>query len=242
LIKINLVPIDELENQLWWVPDAAVLVIIAFLSFFGAQHYLGEIQKDIDETSARAASLEENAKQLEPEIARFQDLNKKKTALNDKLDSLKKITVTKISRFEPVIVLEHFQNLKPEGVWFSEMKVGVPEKGLFSIRGQGFDNLLVAEFMTGIRATENQEKDDADLRTHIHFSNIKLKSSSVGDGGGSGVFNEMSAFPQFEISGAVRDKGETVPAGIGDPSLLAPPGALPPVSKNPDGKPGKRRF
>lgn len=217
MIKVNLVPLDELENQLWWVADAAVLLICAGLSFFGAQWYLGEIQKEIDETQARATSLEDNARQLEPEIERFKDLTQKKVALNEKLDSLKRITVTKISRFQPVIVLEHFQNLKPEGIWFTQLKIGSPNEGVFTLSGQGFDNLLIAEFMTSIRATESQERDDADLRTHIFFSNLTLSRSVVG--AGSTSFQELNGFPQFELSGAIRDKGNNaLPTGV-DPSL-----------------------
>lgn len=226
MIKVNLVPLDELENQLWWVPDAAVLLLCAGLSFFGAQWYLGEIQKEVDESVARATSLEENAKQLEPEIERFKDLTQKKVVLNEKLDSLKRITVTKISRFEPVIVLEHFQNLKPEGIWFTQLKVGTPKAGVFSLTGQGFDNLLVAEFMTSIRATESQERDDADLRTHIFFSNLTLSRSVVGDA--PGRYQELKGFPQFELSGAIRDKGDNaLPTGI-DPTLSTM--GMPPLS------------
>ena len=222
MIKINLVPIDELENQLWWVADAAVLLIVACASFFGSQWYLGEIQKEVDETSVRAVSLEDSAKALEPEIERFKSLQDKKTTLNEKLDSLQKITVTKISKFEPVIVLEHLQNIKPEGIWFTALKIGLPAKGAFKINGNGFDNLLVAEFMTGIRSTETQEKDDADLRTHIYFSNINLVSSVVGSDGG-GLFPELSGAPAFELSGVIREKdGNQLPTGLGMPEGLSP--------------------
>jgi hypothetical protein len=236
LIKINLVPVDELENQLWWVADAAVLLIVACASFFTAQWYLGKIQEQTDEIAARATGLEESTAALQPEIQRYTNLQSKKDALNEKIDALKKITVTKISKFEPVIVLEHLQNLKPEGIWFSQLLIGLPKPGDFKILGQGFDNLLVAEFMTGIRSTETQEKDDSDLRTHIFFSNLELVNTAVGNG--SSIFPDVGAFPSFELKGVIRDKGEPgVPA-----NLNAPTPETPPISVSQGNEPNRIRF
>ncbi len=236
MIKINLVPVDELENQLWWVADAAVLLIVACASFFTAQWYLGKIQEQTDEIAARATGLEESTAALQPEIQRYTNLQSKKDALNEKIDALKKITVTKISKFEPVIVLEHLQNLKPEGIWFSKLLIGLPKPGEFQILGQGFDNLLVAEFMTGIRSTETQEKDDSDLRTHIFFSNLELVKTAVGNG--SSIFPDVGAFPSFELKGVIRDKGEpSVPANLNAPTPEAPP-----ISVSQGNEPNRIRF
>ncbi len=234
MIKINLVPVDELENQLWWVADAAVLLIVACASFFASQWYLGKIQEQTDEVAVRATGLEESAATLEPEITRYAGLQAKKDALNEKLNSLKKITVTKISKFEPVIVLEHLQNLKPEGIWFSKLQIGIPA-GTFKIFGQGFDNLLLAEFMTGIRSTETQEKDDSDLRTHIFFANLDLVDSAVSEGKSS--FPDVGAFPSFELKGLIKDKDAT-----SVPVNLESPAAPPPVTVSERGELNKVRF
>jgi len=217
LIKINLVPVDELENQLWWVADAAILLIVACAGYFTAQWHLGTIQQKTDEIVVRAESLEASSAALQPEIQRFSSLQAKKNALNEKLDALRKITVTKISKFEPVIVLEHLQHLKPEGIWFSKLQIGAPEKGKFKIMGQGFDNLLLAEFMTGIRSTETQEKDDSDLRTHIFFTDLELVISAIG--AGQTAFPDVGRYPSFELTGLIRDKGEnSIPAGLSPPN------------------------
>lgn len=221
MIKINLVPIDELENQLWWVADAAVLLIVAAASFFGSQYYLGTIQEKVDEAAARTQSLEDGAKALDPEIARFRDLTQKKVTLNEKLDSLKEITVTKISKFEPVIVLEHMQNLKPEGVWFKRLRIGLPKRGNFIVEGFAFDNLIVAEFITGIRSTESQEKDDADLRTHIYFTNLDLVKSTNAEGDlFADIKDSTETFPAFELKGDLKNKGSNNgPAGFSQPPI-----------------------
>lgn len=234
MIKINLVPVDELENQLWWVADAAVLLIVACAGFFGSQWYLGKIQEQTDEISVRAAGLEETTAALQPEITRYKGLQAKKDALNEKLNSLQRITVTKISKFEPVIVLEHLQNLKPEGIWFSKLHIGIPA-GTFKIFGQGFDNLLLAEFMTGIRSTETQEKDDSDLRTHIFFANLELVNSAVGTE--ASPFPDVGAFPSFELNGLIKDKDAT-----STPVDLQSPDVPPPVSVSQGSDVNKVRF
>lgn len=236
MIKINLVPVDELENQLWWVADAAVLLIVACAGFFASQWYLGKIQEQTDEIAIRAQGLEESTLALQPEIKRFATLQAKKDSLNEKIDSLRKITVTKISKFEPVIVLEHLQNLKPEGIWFSKLQIGTPDEKTFKILGQGFDNLLLAEFMTGIRSTETQEKDDSDLRTHIFFSNLELVNSAVGSG--ASFFPDVDAFPSFELNGTINDKSDSsVPA-----NLEPPPNEAPPITVSQGSDTNKVRF
>ena len=221
MIKINLVPVDELENQLWWVADAAVLLIVACASFFASQWYLGTIQEQTDEISARASGLEDSIRSLESEVSKFDGLTEKEATLNATLKALQNITGdTKIKKFEPVIVLEHLQNLKPEGIWFSKLELGKRDK-TFKIFGQGFDNLLLAEFMTGIRSTETQEKDDSDLRTHIFFAELELVNSAVGSA--STTFPDVGTFPSFELSGKVYDKNAgSAPANLDAPEAIEP--------------------
>ena len=142
---------------------------------------------------------------LNPDLERFKGLDKDIQTLNIKLDALKNITVSKISKYKPVIVLEHLQNLKPDGVWFSHVAIGtslpplerdkegangnaIPEsldaKGSapvdndsFEVVGQAFDNLLTAELMTAIRSTGSQELDEGDLRTQVFFADLALRRS-----------------------------------------------------------------
>jgi Tfp pilus assembly protein PilN len=234
LITINLVPVDELENQLWWVADAAVVLIVACASFFASQWYLGKIQEQTDEITLRATGLEESTAALQAEITRYAGLQAKKDALNEKIISLQRITVTKISKFEPVIVLEHLQNLKPEGIWFSRLQIGMPA-GTFKIFGQGFDNLLLAEFMTGIRSTETQEKDDSDLRTHIFFANLDLINSAVGTI--TSPFPDIGGFPTFELNGLIKEKDQgSIPANLESPTMV------PPVAFSQSGDANRVRF
>src|SRR4051812_12451807 len=99
MIKINLCPIDELESQYWYVPDVAVAVVIAIVAFLGVQYYLGTIQEQIDVARSNVQSLNENTTKLAPDLERFKNLKKDVDELNNKLNALKAITVSKISKY-----------------------------------------------------------------------------------------------------------------------------------------------
>lgn len=207
MIKINLCPIDELESQYWYVPDLAVAVVVAIASFLGVQYYLGTIQEQIETTAASTQSLTDNTEKLAPVLARFKDLNRDIEELKTKLDALQAITVSKISKYKPVIVIEHFQNLKPEGVWFDSLKVGSPDNpASFELKGQAFDNVLTAELMTALRSTESQEPDEADLRTQVFFNKLALDNAVVLNTSPEG-FPELVSYPEFLIKGEFKERG-----------------------------------
>lgn len=205
MIKINLCPVDELENQYWYALDVAVAVVLALCSYIGVQQYLDHMRRDIEEVNAKVSSLEESTRQLEPELKHFEELNKDIRKLNEKLGALQTITVSKISKYKPVVVIEHLQNLKPEGVWFDSLKYGIDSADRFVIKGQAFDNILTAEFMTGIRATESQEFDSSDIRTQVYFSRMILEDTTIQ--GATAGFPELIGYPVFTIRGDVQERG-----------------------------------
>ncbi len=206
MIKINLCPIDELESQYWYVPDVTFAAVIAALAFLGVQYFLGTIQERIDTTNANITSLTESYDKLAPDLAKFSGLKADVAALNTSLDALKAITVSKISKYKPVIVIEHFQNLKPEGVWFQSIKIGVESPNSFEVKGQAFDNILTAEFITALRSTESGESDESDLRTQVFFNGLVLDSANPPLGAGE-FFPELTLFPEFNIKGKFQERG-----------------------------------
>lgn len=233
MIKINLCPIDELESQYWYVPDLAVAAVIAIVSFLGVQYYLGTIQEQIDTSRASIESLKENTAKLAPDLARFKDLKANVEELNQKLDALKAITVSKISKYKPVIVVEHFQNLKPEGVWFEELKVGADDPAEFEVKGKAFDNVLTAEFITALRSTGSQEPDESDLRTQVYFDGLVLQSTAVPEGTPAD-FPELAGYPEFTIKGKFQERGVT--------PTMAMPEAEPTISQTTDADQDEVKF
>ena len=180
MIKINLCPVDELESQFWYVPDIVVFVSMFVAAYMGAQWWLGETQRQIDEINGRVESKKQAIEQLKPDLEKFVGLDQDIKTLNLKLNTLKSITVSKISRYEPLIVLEHLQNLRPEGVWYTSLNIASgPTHNTFSIEARALDNLLVAEFFASLRATQIQERDDSDLRTQVYFKTINFVSPAV---------------------------------------------------------------
>jgi len=246
MIKINLCPIDELENQYWYVPDLVVTALVGVAVFLALQFYLGTIQNEIDVVLADVASLEESTANLSPDLERFKHLGKDISDLNSKLNALTSITVSKIAKYKPVIVLEHLQNLRPEGVWFESVRIGFgdpvakggaagatnqpPDQAAsedsFEIRGQAFDNILTAEFMTAIRSTDSQDIDSADLRTQVYFNDLTLVEANIGKGSSSRGFAELALFPVFSVRGYFRErsapalpvKPDQMPIGAVQPS------------------------
>ncbi len=227
MIKIQLCPPEELENPLWWVPDVAVAVLVVAAGYLGAQYYLGTIQEQVDTVETQAKSLKDSTEALKPDLERFKTLDGDIAALNTKLNALKKITVSKIARYKPLIAVEHFQNLRPEGVWFKSLKIGINGKDEFDLVAQAFDNLIIAEFMTAIRATDSQDKDDGDLRTQVAFTELALADSVLGQPGGQqqggpegegggGASRSLAAYPTFHLKGRfVERTGPALPLGDG---------------------------
>ncbi len=268
MIKINLCPLDEIESPYWYVPDVIAATIVAVAVFFATQYYLGNIQDQIDGLVAEAASLDENTAKLTPDLEKFKNLGKDIAELNAKLSALKSITVSKISKYKPVIILEHLQNLKPEGVWFETVRIGfnvnaakavtagatglpqpaesaqaqeVNEDG-FEVKGQAFDHILTAEFMTAIRSTENQEIDSGDLRTQVYFNELTLIDANINKAAAGRDFPEMANYPAFSLRGHFSERSiqahpvtpEQPPVGARDKGLtpqtdapVAPPAPVP---------------
>lgn len=219
MIKINLCPVDELRSPYWLVPDVAMVLTVALAAYLGVQYYLGGIQDEIDVANEHVASLQTSTRQLEPEVERFKGLQANIELLNKKLSALKSITVSKISKYKPVIVLEHLQNLKPEGAWFQSLRYGVTTPEQLEIQGGAFDNILTAELITALRATESQEPDDGDLRTQVYFSGLILEQSTLVRTGTG--FPDLRNYAEFSLRGQVLERSGGRAAG--DPP---PPSSL----------------
>jgi hypothetical protein len=218
MIKVNLCPVEELESPYWYVPDLAVAITVAVAGYFGVQYYLGTIQEEIDKVDQSISSLETSTKQLEPDLKKFESLDQDIQRLNEKLQALKNITVSKIERIKPLIVFEHLQNIKPLGLWYQSMDIGVPNPSTFKVAGQSFDSILTAEFMMALRSTENQDVEPSDLRTHVYFSNLALKAVTFQKGPVSG-FVDLKDLPSFEITGTYADFSSKIePNRVMDPT------------------------
>ncbi len=181
MIKINLAPIDELESPYWYLPELIMAIVVVAVSWFSINYYLDAVRDEITDVNSQTDAKQLAFQEITKDTAKYDQLDKDIKALNEKLDSLKNITVSKISRFKPVILLEHLQNLKPAGIWFNYVS-DTTEKNRLTVVGKAFDSLLVAEFMTAMAATKIQELDPSDLRTQVYFNEVRLERISTTSG------------------------------------------------------------
>jgi hypothetical protein len=248
MIKVNLCPIDELENQYWYVPDLVVLVLVGIMAFAGVNYYHDGLREEMDKLTAEQQSKTESINKLMPDLERFKNLGSEISELDSKVKALQAITVSRVAKYKSLIVLEHLHNLKPDGVWLNSLRIGSegkksdapvgapalnPEKmeddETFEINGQAYDNILTAEYITAIRSTGSQDADAADPRTLIYFSDLDLKQAEIGKPQGSGDFAEMSKFPSFILNGHFAERpatklplkqNNTAPTAVSDPPYL----------------------
>ena len=202
MININLSPIEERENKLWFLPDLILLVLIGFGGYAASAFYLGQIEDEILRVNEERQDFEKSYRRLKPDLERFAQLNKEVDQLKKKLNSLKQITVSKIARYKPVILLEHLQNLKPEGVWFTYLK-DESRDNIIRLSGRSFDNLLVAEFMSALLATRLQEVDSTDIRTQVFFSAANLSRVAIDDA--RAIFEQQRTDEEYRAFIATQD-------------------------------------
>ena len=170
-----------------------MLVVVLAASVFSIQAYLGGIRDGIETANNQVQTKGVALEEITKETAKYDQLDQDIVKLNQKLMALKNITVSKISKYKSVILLEQLQNLKPEGVWFNYIGDNTAGNKL-TIVGKSFDNILVAEFMTALSATKTQDLDESDLRTQIYFEEIRLERIST-----SGATSSLSTVPAAQI-------------------------------------------
>ena len=205
MININLTPVEELENPLWWIPDLIGFGVSAVFAFIAFQIYFGIIQTQVDDNNDRIAAFDRQSNLMRTDISQFNNLNEKISKLESKKTSLLRITESKLIRYLPVILLENLQNLKPDGLWFNRVSfVDVEKSGnensedntvdngtnlaevsegdfpvAIEVEGSSFSNTIIAEFMTSLKATKNQDADPSDVRTQLFFSQVDIELTEL---------------------------------------------------------------
>ena len=230
MIKINLTPIEELENPLWWLPDALIVVVAILISYGGVYFYLDLTQRQIDEYKGSAAQIASEINVIQPEVSRYNDLTEKIAKLESKNRSLKRITESKLVRYLPLILLESLQTLKPDGLWFKRVAFVEPQAenpnnpadqnpttgtNLAEVQGgdypvsielvgNAFDNIIIAEFMTSLKATYMQSYEQSDVRTQLYFSDVKLSFAES-----SAATQDERRILEFQLVLKFRERNET---------------------------------
>jgi Tfp pilus assembly protein PilN len=121
VIKINLTPYEELENPQWWISDAVMLFLVMAVSFGAVYFYIASVEAEIALRDSDKQRMMEETNAMQSDVTKFNDLNSKIRTLENRKESLSRITESKLVRYLPVILMENIQNLKPDKVWLTSL-------------------------------------------------------------------------------------------------------------------------
>jgi len=198
MIKIQLAPYDELQNNQWWVPDITAAALALFLSYWLVGNYVAHLETEIVEIQAQTEEFKRSIAAIQPEITVFKGIEAKILELKSVISALSSITVSKLTKYRPVVILEQLQALKPEGLWFTSIEESTLARKI-TISGFSFDSILIGQFMSELSATKLQRFDPADIRSQINFSQVKLKVFENSKSGSALDEVQPKGFTKFDI-------------------------------------------
>lgn len=152
MIRINLLPHEErVQRKAVAMPAIGAFVPFVVLGLFAAALVtvtMLERQK-ISGLKTDIARAEEEARRLKPIIERVNELTKKREELNTRLQI---ITDLDKNRFHSVRLMDEVAQNLPQYLWMS----GIRDDGgtKLAIEGVTFSNLVVADLMTRLEASE----------------------------------------------------------------------------------------
>ncbi len=177
MLTINLVPFEELENKRWYIPDLLIALGIGGAASLLFLFYVNQYKDKIESLHQETAAMQGEISSLQPKIDRFLAKTRQAENLRDQLVSLEHITTARVPRYRPVILLEQLQKLKPEGLWFKNIKEQTADSSLI-LAGESYDNLLVAQFIAALNSSRKLSREHSAGATKIEFIKVNLHQLS----------------------------------------------------------------
>ena len=201
MIRINLAPEEELQNPYPWIPDLSIFALTLVVGFVLMNFFIHLKESDIDTVKNSINRMETSDASWTESERLWRQINVKNRQLEEREKALRMITESKLARYRPVLLMEHLQTLKPEGVWLSKvqmLKSSTPKKssglknsksnasnsGLWdeiTVQGHALDHVLLADFISALKSTQTQDVEPSDLRTQIYFDMVSLQQSRASD-------------------------------------------------------------
>ncbi len=218
MIRINLAPIEEMENSRWWLPDAGLFVVLFAVSFAGVEYHFSRVAEQAEQQEKIATDYKNKQGEMQKKLKDFNEREKKIIDLEQMYTAISKITESKLAKYSPIILVEHFQNLKPDGVWLDSWTMGPsdkpqnvqtqanssqalsPKNREITVTGKALDSILVAEFLTQLIATGTGERDTSDLRTLVYFNKVSLAFSNAVNEVNPGKSNNNISVKSFKMT------------------------------------------
>lgn len=173
MLRIQLCPEGELENEHWYTYDALVFCVMAMLTWMAAGFWLNTMRDEILRLNDTAETWDKQTAEAQPMLQRHKALKSEIDVLDRKIEALKRITLNHPEKIRPIVVMEQLQTLRPEGLWY--LTLTLDDSNRLKIQGASMDSLLISEFLLGMRETMNPETWTNDVRTQVGFQNITVK-------------------------------------------------------------------
>ena len=176
MIKINLIPYDQFVDKKWYIKALGYILFFSLLISLCTYFFIiKKKQISIDDTNNQIIIFRNKSLLLSNYSKNYKNLDLEIKILDRKILAIKKIDLSSLTKFSPIIVVEHLQNLKPEGIWFTNINVKGHLKRI-ELTGGSFDNILVSDFISNLKSTNRIDiKPESDLRSRVYFSRISLE-------------------------------------------------------------------
>jgi Tfp pilus assembly protein PilN len=121
--NINLTPEEELENPMWFVPDVGVCLLVMACLYLGIQYYYSHKKEYADEKLREKSRIEQRSAEFSTQLAEYEKTRADLQSVQNQLADIQIITAADTLRHKPLIILEHLQALRPEGLWLQDLNL-----------------------------------------------------------------------------------------------------------------------
>ncbi len=215
MLKINLAPIEEVEDKFWFVIDLIAVFLAYVILSFAADLVISNLREDIAMKQADISLKKNQIRKMKKDIKRYDLIIIDVKRLEDRIKTIDQITVSKIKRFKTLVLLEKLNENKPDGLWFSYLEESEMDSKIM-IAGGALDSLLVAKFISNLK--EDKKKQDTSFFNSVYLDRINLgnisnestmyKSGSTGESDSLmnkakdsyNYFTDVKGFPIFSLN------------------------------------------
>ena len=174
MIQINLLPVraerrkEFIRKQL----SIAALTLLFAVAVMGLFFY--RIQAQYNKTNSTLQRTNKQIKQLEPVIKKIDQYKKQKEGISKKI-----AVIIDLDRYRlaPVIILSDLNRLRPEKLWFTNLK----ESGQrLTINGVAIDNETIVSFLNNLKQSPPLKNADLILLRSQKIQELELKEFTIG--------------------------------------------------------------
>ncbi len=177
--------------------DFLLMLFLALLAYVAPEFIIQQIRDKKELSEKEILKISEELKIVDQDVKAHSMMTQEIQDIESNIGKVAGVGHAKVNRHRPVIVLEHLQNLRPEGVWFWQLDID-DVKSQVKILGQSYDHLLIAEYMSSLMSTMKQNIDPQDLRTQVFFKRASTIDTKIQETPRNG-FSDLVGYPEFNL-------------------------------------------